>query len=181
MSRTNEENLGTLETMFSKLSMKKPLTKSSAAFKASSAAFRASSAADLPRKPSAAFRASSAAIKQVITKPSEPHFNTKYPNITDPYDYDKMAFGDPKNWRAITNATGQLTGYEYTSPYNPNFTKKVAPGHYGHIMRIYKNHHKGGGGSRSRRTVRRKHKSHRKSKRVRHTRRKQTRRHRHRR
>jgi hypothetical protein len=37
------------------------------------------------------------------------------------------------------------------------------------------------GGSRSRRTVRRKHKSHRKSKRVRHTRRKQTRRHRHRR
>ena len=37
------------------------------------------------------------------------------------------------------------------------------------------------GGSRSRRTVHRKHKSYRKSKRVRHTRRKQTRRHRHRR
>jgi hypothetical protein len=37
------------------------------------------------------------------------------------------------------------------------------------------------GGSRSRRTVRRKHKSHRNPKRVRHTRRKQTRRHRHRR
>jgi hypothetical protein len=39
----------------------------------------------------------------------------------------------------------------------------------------------GKGGSRSRRTVRRKHKSYSKSKRVRHTRRKQTRRHRHRR
>ena len=165
MSRTNEENLGTLETMFSKLSMKKPLTKSSAAFKASSAAFRASSAA----------------IDPVITKPSRPHFNKKYPNITDPDDYDKMAFGDPKNWRAITNDNDKLTGYEYTSPYNPNFTKKVAPGHYSHIMGLYENRRKDGGGSRSRRTVRRKHKSHRKSKRVRHTRRKQTRRHRHRR
>ena len=159
MSGTHEQDLGTLETMFSKLSMK-PLTKSSAAF-----------------------RASSAAIDPVITKPSRPHFNKKYPNITDPYVYDKMAFGDPRNWKPRTNnIKQQLTGYEYTSPYNPNFTKIVAPGHYGHIIGLsYNNPHKGGGGSRSRRTVRRKHKSHRKSKRVRHTRRKQTRRHRHRR
>ena len=89
MSGTHEQDLGTLETMFSKLSMK-PLTKSSAAF-----------------------RASSAAIDPVITKPSRPHFNKKYPNITDPYVYDKMAFGDPRNWKRRTNnIKQQLTVYE---------------------------------------------------------------------
>jgi hypothetical protein len=130
---------------------------------------------------SAAFKASSSAIKPVITKkPSEPLFNPKRPNITNPYDYEKMAFGNDINWKPRINDKYELTGYQYTSPYNSNFTKIVHPGYYAHIMGLYNNRRKRGGGSR-RRTVHRKHKSHRKSKHVRHTRRKQTRRHRHRR
>jgi hypothetical protein len=92
-----------------------------------------------------------------------------------------MAFGNDINWKPRINDKYELTGYQYTSPYNSNFTKIVHPGYYAHIMGLYNNRRKRGGGSRSRRTVRRKHKSHRKSKHVRHTRRKQTRRHRHRR
>ena len=172
MSDLNEEKHDTLGVMFSRLSVK-PLKKSSAAVKAPSAAVKA---------PSAAFRASSSAIKPVITKkPSEPLFNPKRPNITNPYDYEKMAFGNDINWKPRINGNYELTGYRYTSPYNSNFTKIVHPRYYAHIMGAHNNRRKRRGGSRSRRTVRRKHKSYRKSKRVRHTRRKQTRRHRHRR
>ena len=172
MSDLNEEKHDTLGVMFSRLSVK-PLKKSSAAVKAPSAAVKA---------PSAAFRASSSAIKPVITKkPSEPLFNPKQPNTTNPYDYEKMAFGNDINWKPRINGNYELTGYRYTSPYNSNFTKIVHPRYYAHIIGARNNRRKRRGGSRSRRTVRRKHKSYRKSKRVRHTRRKQTRRHRHRR
>jgi len=87
------------------------------------------------------------------------------------YDYNNMALKNPENWNATVDRKQQLTGYSYTNPYS-GAKQNATVGQYANLMGI------GQGGSR-RRTVYRKHKSHRKSKRVRHTRRKQTRRHRH--
>jgi hypothetical protein len=92
----------------------------------------------------------------------------------NPDNYDSMAYRDPKNWNANTTDCRQLDSYSYRSPYHHGVTQTLSPRQYGTLMGVIK------GGSR-RRTVHRKHKSYRKSKRVRHTRRKQTRRHRHRR
>ena len=94
----------------------------------------------------------------------------------DPNNYDSMAYRNPDNWTANTTGSSgrELDSFSYKSPDRPGVTQTLTPKQYGALMGVTK------GGSR-RRTVHRKHKSYRKSKRVRHTRRKQTRRHRHRR
>jgi hypothetical protein len=66
-------------------------------------------------------------------------------------------------------------------PFYPTLHKMFLPGSHSFSVSPGRRDSQAHGGSRSRRTVRRKHKSYSKSKRVRHTRRKQTRRHRHRR
>lgn len=95
--------------------------------------------------------------------------------MSDPNNYDSMAFRNPNNWTPVTNSQGQLTEYKYQSPRHTNVTSNAYPKEYAALMGL------GRGGSRRRRTVHRKRKSHRKSKRVHHTRIKHTRRHRHRR
>jgi hypothetical protein len=88
------------------------------------------------------------------------------------YDtFEYKARKNPENWNAITDKNGQLIRFQYKNPYDES-KQNATIEDYAKLMGI------GKGGSR-RRTVYRKHKSHRKSKRVRHTRRKQTRRHRH--
>jgi hypothetical protein len=162
--------------LFSKLSIN-PSTKTSAAIKrvitkpsSSAAAAGRNSSVSVPL-----LRNSSTAAASLVGFPKK--YTNKYYN----QDIDeRAAYRNPENWTPVKfGDDGQPKLYEYRSPLNKNITALVKTGYFMYITRHARLPHNGG--SRSRRTVRRKHKSYRKSKRVRHTRRKQTRRHRHRR
>jgi hypothetical protein len=127
-----------------------------------------SSAADLQRQPSSG-------ITNLFTGKPLPKISELPPVvvITKP---PSSAAGLPRTPSAAAKPSA-AAGIK-KRPFSPTFENMYPPGSHSYSVPPARPQN---GGSRSRRTVRRKHKSYRKSKRVRHTRRKQTRRHRHRR